>query len=234
MPENAQIILTPGSLPEGACYTSEQERYNAFTEATTGALPGTYGTINKGSTAPNADDRANPWVRNNPDGSPDGVYIYFDGSWKRKHPLEPGLIMMWAGAIGDIDAIDGGAAGTATLIAGPFWEVVTAMAAKFPVGVGAFASGATVAVTGTGGEEKHVLVTAELPEVLGTIKSPYTAIIMEEPGEGAFSLGSDNANISKVSINDAIKGGDAVGHNTLPPYYGLYFVKRSIRQYYSI
>lgn len=234
MPENAQVILTPGTLPEGACYETEQIRYNAYIEATTGALPGEYGTINKGSTAPNADDRMNPWVRTNPDGSPDGTYIYFDGSWKRKHPLDPGLIMMWAGAIGDIDAIDGGAAGTATLISGPFWEVVTAMAARFPVGVGSFPSGTAVAVTGTGGEEKHVLVTAELPEVLGTIKSPYNAILMEEPSEGNFALNSDNNNISKVSLNDAIKGGDNTGHNTLPPYFGIFFVRRTVRIYYSI
>jgi hypothetical protein len=238
MPENAQVIITPTTLPEGACYTTEQERLIGFAEAMTGQLPGNYGTINIGSDAPAADDRVNPWVRSNVDGSPDGTYIYFDGTWKRKHPLDPGLIMMWAGTAGGVDTLDGGVAGAATINSGPFWEIVTAMAAKFPVGVGTFASGTAVAVTGTGGEDRHTLVTAELPAVLGQFPANTEGVLLNLTAGGANGIVAGPGTWKKSDLADLVTGGNPLisdkSHQNLPPYFGIFYVRRSVRIYYSI
>lgn len=227
--------MTPTTLPEGACYDTEQERHNEFAEHLIGTLPGTYGAVNTGSDAPEANDRGNPWARTNADGSPDGVYHFYNGSWKRKHPLDPGLIMMWAGSSASVDTIDGGTAGTATVDSGPFWEIVTAMAAKFPVGVGTFASGTAVAVAGTGGEDRVTLETKHLPESLGRFGTDVEKALGRKNAGGVALGGSGPWNF--LDLPDFIKGGTTdtdKSHNNLVPYYGIFFIKRSIRQNYSI
>lgn len=247
MPENPQIILTPGTLPEGACYGTEQERLNGFAEAITGALPDNYTTWNGGPDAPTADDRHKPWHRTNADGSPDGDYDYFEGSWKRRHREFPGKIIMWDGSAAAVDALDGGAAGTVTTMSGPFWEMVTALAAKFPVGVGAFASGAAVAVTGTGGEEKVVLVMNNLPSEPPPLGHKVDKMLVHRDEEGeetnADRKGLDQHDSdhvyrtnSETDHDDNALGdlGEDEGHNNLPPYYGVYFLRRTARIYYSI
>lgn len=239
MPENAQIVFTPATLPEGSCFASEQERFNAFGSYLSGYLPDNYSTVNFGPDAPEANDRDKPWFRSNSDGSPDGVYFYFNGSWKRTHPLDPGHIHLWLGSAGAVDSLDGGAAGTATVDAGPFWEVVADFAAKFPVGVGTFASGTNVAVAGTGGEDRHTLSTQELPEVLGRLGDGIEKILAKkDSGAGNVSFGSIAGSWqSYENLSDAIRGGTAAtdkSHQNLPPYLGVYMIRRSIRRWYSI
>jgi hypothetical protein len=232
MPD-AVLSFEAAQLPEGTCFATEQERLNAFVAAMRGILPGNYSTVNKGSTAPESNDRDKPWLRTNPDGSPDGTYYFFDGTWKRAHPLSPGAVMIWTGDASGVPTLDGGSAGTATTMSGPFWEIDPGFAARFPVGVGAFASAAVVNVRDTGGEEKHELLTAELPTALGSLKDPYLSIIAEEPA-GNFSLNGTNGAIRKAPLNDLLKGGEGTAHNNLPPFIGVYFIRRTARTHYSI
>lgn len=236
MPDNAQIVFTPATLPEGSCFASEQERFNAFGAHLTGYLPGNYSTVNYGPDAPEANDRTKPWFRSNADGSPDGVYFYFNGSWKRRHPLDPGHIHLWLGTAGAVDAIDGGAAGTVTVDAGPFWEVVPEFAAKFPVGVGTFASGLNVAVSATGGEERHTLETKELPNVLGAFKDGVLKVYGRRQGEIGAAVGGTGQMVA-LDFDDVVQGGTGAtdkSHNNLPPLIAAYFIRRTIRTFYSI
>lgn len=236
MPENAQVILTPGTLPEGACYETEQERLNAFIEVTAGQLPDTYSTINVGSTAPQPNDRNNPWHRTNTDGSPDypGMWDYFDGAWRQRHPLPPGIIAMYDGDASLIPTLDGGTAGTATLYSGPFWEVVTQLQARFPVGAGTFPTAGAVAVGATGGEERVTLETKHLPEVLGRFGTDVEKAFAKKSGAGGAANGGAGGPYFNLDLADFIKGGttDAdKSHNNLPPYYVVSFIRRTARLY---
>ena len=236
MPTNANVILTPATLPAGSCFASEQERLNAFAEHVSGVLPDTYSTVNVGSTAPQPNDRDKAWLRTNTDGSPDGLYFYYNGSWKRKHPVDPGFIGLWLGTPGDIDALDGGTAGTATLYAGPFWRIATEFAARFPLGVGTLPIAGAVAVGATGGEERVTLETKHLPTVLGRLKDPFTKLIGTVTGGGTNGENSGGA-VARDEMSNVILGGTAdtdKSHNNVPPYVGVYFIVRTIRTMYSI
>jgi hypothetical protein len=237
MPNDAEITFSAAQLPEGACYSTEQERLGAFAQYLTGTLPGEYSTVNVGSSAPAANDRDKPWLRTNTDGSPDGVYHWYDGSWKRKHPEAVGTIKLWLGTADAVTTLDGGVAGTATTASGPFWEVVSAFAARFPVGVGTFEASGAVAVSGTGGTDKHTLTTAEMPE--------HTHGPLEDDGETATGIctrltagdgraGSldSGTNFKQQTTTAAAGGGQA--HTNLPPYVGAYFIRRTVRQFFSI
>lgn len=229
---SAQVVLTPTTLPEGACYANEQERLNEFASHVVGELPGNYSAVNYGTSTPAVNDRDKPWYRLNPDGSPDGWYSFFNGSWKRPHTLSTGITTLWTGNAALIDTLDGGSAGVVTIQSGPFWQIVTALSAKFPLGVGTLLSGAAVAVGATDGEEKHALLTAELPTVLGTLKDPFTKLL------GTVSSGGTNGenaggSVARSEMSNVIKGGDGTAHNNMPPWYGVYFIQRTGRFFYS-
>lgn len=234
MPNDAVLSVVPANLPEGACFATEQERLIAFARYLRVVLPGNYSTVNTGSSTPNANDRDKKWIRDNPDGSPDGTYTFFDGTWKRKHPLDPGFIGLFTGSSSEIPTLDGGEAGVITTISGAFWEVATEFNARFPLGVGTLPSSTAVAALGTGGEEKHTLLTTELPSVLGDFASGVDRAIGRKATAGATTFGSIPSQYHPLEFNEFIQGGDDTPHNNMPPYVGAYFIRRTSRLYYSI
>lgn len=171
------------------------------------------------------------------------------GAWISLHPLPPGAVMMYEGSEASITTFDGGEAGAVTSISGPMWEKVTQLNARFPVGPGTLPSTAVINVTDTGGEENHELIEEEIPE--------HTHLIAD-PEVGASSLTSPNqvldnqvtdagllnytlqgktdeeATVGKTSPFGGDADGDTVGHNNLPPYYGIFFIRRTARTHYRV
>ncbi len=167
MPDGAQVVLSSTQLPEGFCPggpSAEQQRFDAYMQRAIGVLPGNFSVWNYGSDTPSVDNRGIPWHRINTDGSPDRDYDFFNGAWSSLHPVPPGVITMWMGDPTTIDTFDGGEAGTVSAQTGPMWEIVTTMAARVPIGVGALPSGTALATGATGGEENHTLLVAEMPK----------------------------------------------------------------------
>ena len=198
--------------------------------------------FNYGDSTPAVDDQDRPWIRTI-GGKPDRMYSFISGQWISKHSIPAGgnVRQMWVGSEGDLETYDGGAAGAVNEMAGPFWTVDTAMAARFPVGVGDFAA----AVKATGGEENHTLLTAEMPAHKHAPFSGGKKIWHDKyNGSGQdgttgdtrvnhFGDGPEGAGISLAE--DLYKeAGDGEAHNNLPPYYGVYFIKRTSRIYYTV
>ncbi len=223
---NSPITFVNGQLPEGFCFSSWPQVFNSFTELLSGYLPGQYTVWNYGNTEPAASDRSNPWLRLNADGSPDRIYVYFGGNWVSPNPVIPESpeIRIWSGLIADLVTYDGGEAGTVTDSTGPMWEEVTAMRGLFPLGAGTLPSGAVVGVGDTGGEEKHSLIATEMPPHTHDIRG-----IGIDPESDSRGFGTT------VAVRSAGGTGTpaaVVGHNNMPPYIGVAFIKRTARIWY--
>jgi|10_taG_2_1085330.scaffolds.fasta_scaffold72524_2 hypothetical protein len=242
MASNQQVILQAGSVPTETCFESIQQLYNTFINNTTAYVAGGYSLFNYGDSTPAVDDQDRPWVRTI-GGKPDRIYSFVNGKWISKHSIPAGgnVRQMWVGSEVELETYDGGESGTAKDMAGPFWTVDTDMSARFPVGVGDFAA----AVKGTGGEENHTLLTAEMPahkhapfaggkkiwhdKYLGSSQEGTTG----DTRVRHFGDGPEGAGISLAE--DLYKeAGDGEAHNNLPPYYGVYFIKRTSRIYYTV
>ena len=154
------------------------------------------------------------------------------GVWLSPHPTPPSSDerRMWIGIDTDLITYDGGDANPLSLYSGAMWAVDTAFAARFPVGVGTFAASGAVAVLGTGGEDKHLLTIAEMP-AHDHPGSNLSHTIATDSGGSDMGADYDTDNKDPIVLTIASQGG-GTAHNNLPPYIGVYFIKRTIRQFY--
>lgn len=135
------FAVAVGSLPPGVCFTTPQ----AFADQLAAILqisanPADF-TLNYGTVTPSPDKQNLPWFRLNMDGSFDRLYFFWNGSWKSRHYITPGVGMMYVdpatGLAGDpatVPTYDGGDVGPITDTTGSFWIVrPDAVKARFPV-----------------------------------------------------------------------------------------------------
>jgi len=205
-------------------------------------FPDDVAPVNFGSDTPAPDRRDRPWVRTNNDGSPDRLYVYWNGTWVSRHAMPPGAVIMYEGTQSSIPTFDGGENTPVTAIGGPFWEEVTQMQARSPIGPGVLPSGATINVGNQGGEEKHVLVTAEMPKHLHTVVTRKidgieiigSSEIRVEAFE-AYTNGTDTPLPSPLyaSKNTSEVGSDTA-HNNMSPWYGIFAIRRTARLFYRV
>lgn len=225
------VTISTASVPSDFCPTSFAQAWPFGVSLLQAELSGNNFSFNYGPTTPGPDDRDKPWFRTNADGTPDRWYVYVSGAWIAKNPTPVGATWIFTGIEADITTFDGGEAGAVTATTGPMWERDTAFDARFPVGVGTLPSTATIAVTGTGGEEKHKLIEEEIPAhdhnlpiVMSTKVSPKTL-----HAESGSEVGG---------VAPEVFGGDSTGatveHNNLPPYVGVFFIRKTARLYYRL
>lgn len=142
MPQDAQITFNPGTLPEGFCPQSEQQRFNTYISHLSGILPGTFSTFVVSASQPSVDQQSYPWIKVNADGSIVGIYTFANGAWVRPHPIPPGpngARMLWADTLGNLATFEGGDAGAITSTTGAFWELDSDWTDKLPRGAGTVA-----------------------------------------------------------------------------------------------
>lgn len=227
------VTISTSDVPASYCPPSFAAAWAFGVSLLSAELAGNNFSFNYGPTTPAPDDQGKPWLRTDPTtGLPYRWYVFVGGSWVALHPFPVGFVGMYEGSLASIDTYDGGEAGTVTATTGPMWERVTQLDARFPMGPGTLPSGAAVAVTNTGGEEKHTLVEAELPKI--EIQSRQRTDLVDGGGSAALL---DHATFgTQVTVDEF--GGDASGntvaHNNLPPFYSLFFIRRTARLYYRI
>jgi hypothetical protein len=236
MPNLTLITLTPPSLPVGYCPTNYQQLANDVISGTQATFNSSIGNsfFNFGASVPALNNQVYPWL--DEDGN---WWIYKDGYWLRKNPVAIGSSerRVYVGTTTDLQTYDGGNTNAPSNWSGPMWEVDTLFEARFPVGAGTFAASGVVSVNGTttstavAGEDKHTLVTSEMP------KHSHTMTWDSQDTAGGNQLKTLYLGPDANAFNDIVKssgdaGGDAA-HNNLPPFYGVYFIKRTSRVYYT-
>jgi hypothetical protein len=235
MPTNPQVTLTAGTLPGGFCPVNEQERFNEYAKRLTGQLPGSYSTIVFQAAKPSVADQDKLWVRTNADGTLDRSYTFSNGIWRSPHAIPPNFTMLYWGDISSIDSFDGGAAGTVTATAGPFWAEVTEARGRFPIhpDPNKVLLTTPVSVKGTGGEELHTLVPGALPDHVHQLVGANLAI---QYGGGTLAAAFLKRDVAGTSVVETVEtsGGNNKAHNNMPPYIGLYLLRRTARLYYII
>jgi hypothetical protein len=145
-----------------------------------------------------------------------------------------------------------------TAITGAMWQVDTALAFKVPMGAGTNSitydgnAATTLAVTGAAGEERHTLAGNESLDSnhvhqLGRLDNAgqidlylRSATAVPAQAGNAYRVKGNGAettqDLSALNKQDVVTGGlnsaaTIVSHQNLPPVYGVYFVKRTARQY---
>ena len=231
------IQLTPPSLPSGYCPTSYQQLASDIINGTAAQFRSDIGNsfFNFGGFEPSAENRIYPWMDD--DGN---WWAYQGGYWARKHSVAAGSAerRIFIGSTAELESYDGGSPGTVTQYTGPMWEVDSVFAARFPVGVGTFAESGTVSVgltstsTGVAGEDKHALISAENgPHIHDLVLDKVS--VADTGGVLRFPNGdSQEQVVPKTFATDS--SGEGTPHNNLPPFYGVYFIKRTAREYYTV
>jgi hypothetical protein len=230
MPNLTLITLTPPSLPVGYCPTNYQQLANDVISGTQATFNSSIGNsfFNFGASIPALNNQVYPWL--DEDGN---WWIYKDGYWLRKNPVAIGSSerRVYVGTTTDLQTYDGGNTNTLSNWSGPMWEVDTEFEARFPVGAGTFAASGVVVVQGkvtstaVAGEDKHTLTVPEIPAHSHNF-FPLVTADANNGGANGVQYGA-TANVATSST-----GGDAA-HNNLPPFYGVYFIKRTSRVYYT-
>lgn len=226
----SSIAITTLDVPSNFCHQNWQVSWSFLVGLLRAEAEGL--AYNFGNTTPAAIDRDKGWFRTNADGTPDGWYAYANGNWLMRALLPaPGAIILWDGSAAGIDTLDGGEVGAVTTTTGPFWERVTAMDAKFPLGPGTLPGGTVVNVGDTGGAEDVTLDLDQIPSHDHGI--PNKKLLHQTLSSGILEQGSGN-NISLATFQ--AEGGDSndvtVAHNNMPPWRGIFFIRRTQRIYH--
>ena len=231
MPNLTLITLTAPSLPANYCPASYQKLANDIIGGTQATFNSTIGNsfFNFGPTYPAINNQIFPWL--DQDGN---WWIYDQSLWTRKNPVAAGGFdrRIFVGTTTDLLSYDGGdGTATATTTTGPMWMVDTLFDARFPVGAGAFAASGAVVVLGTAtstsivGEDQHTLTVPEIPAHTHNF-FPLVTADANNGGANGVQYGT-TANVATSST------GGGAAHNNLPPFYGVYFIKRTSRVYYT-
>jgi hypothetical protein len=245
MPNLTLFTLTAPSLPTNYCPLSYQNLANDIIEGTQVTFNSTIGNsfFNFGPSIPAINNRIYPWLDENGQ-----WWIFSQGVWLYKNTVVAGGYdrRIFVGTTTDLLSYDGGD-GTAVAgdTFGPMWMVDTSFDARFPVGAGTFAASGAVAVNGTAtatsivGEDKHTLNASEIPthnhnvrvETANgvTVSNLMCTDFAEKPAGNGNNDFSFQAGIHVVADNF----GGGLSHNNLPPFYGVYFIKRTSRIYYT-
>ena len=218
------------TLAAGACPSTYQELADLFAAI----YSVTVNTNNTGIvvSATKPADTTVVWKQLGSDGRPIRDYFFVGGLWLSRHTIESGVIVEWDEALPNFATFDGGDASPLSDVSGPMWEDVPELRARFPIGAGTLPSGTALAVGDTGGEEKHILTIPELPA--HTHDGPANEADSTSGGDYHAVWTENDGTTPVVPPHATGSTGGGLGHNTMPPYYTVYFLRRTARQFYAV
>jgi hypothetical protein len=256
MADNIQCVVNVGSLPPAAKFPDWQTLVNEIGKILNVYLPGAYSPINYGSTTPTAENQDRPWVRTNVDGSPDRVYVYYNGKWVSPHPITgaSSYRALWVGSLASLYSFDGGDGTDPTVIAptattGAMWQEDTDFQDKIPMGVLA-ATGQVPTVGATAGALDATIAEANLPEhfhfVANTEQNTSNETALQSThsldraaddwlgGNRQYALSGTDAATKPATVGKTSVVGSGTALSILPPVRGIYVIKRSARTHFAV
>lgn len=268
------VIPTPQTLPQGFCPATYQDMLNGFSQNQIVVIPDSTVQFIVQTTPPS--DTTKAWLQIDTLGRPTRIYFYGQGHWLSLHPLFPNFPIPWFAALPStspytridsttgtgLGTFDGGdSSGVGGLYSGPMWEVVTEMAALFPLAAGSLPDGTSVTQGATGGEQLHKLLPAEGAEdpnhthatgrwqtagnqvdylIYGASNAPDSLTVRAAGGRDSSTL--DTKTLGTIptpgdysitaGVNGTTAGATVTPHNTMPPYLGMNWIRRTQRLYY--
>jgi microcystin-dependent protein len=118
------------------------------------------------------------------------------------------------------------------------WEIDANGSGKFPVIVGAFTASGSVDVTGSttstgvAGSDQHTLTELEIPEHNHTVTLDRQDCAGGNQQNTVYD-GTDNGATEDGVVRDTDVAGGGQPHNNLPPFYGVYIIKRTARYFFT-
>lgn len=249
------------SLPiPGTCWPSDFSALFAYLEALGVAnVPDNITGITYGSVDPQPEGIGRPWFNTTVNRLYNWNTTY--GGWTSLYwpPPKPatgsliGPVLMWNGTEAQLAAYDDLGPHTTVIdgaeqFSGPFWEIAGEMAGRMPLGVGTLPlSGLTKAVTDTGGVDQVAITAAALPSHRHFVSlapdTDTTSYLPEETAEnGGFQAtgasGMRFSNVSSTKVGQTRETGNAPDDlqklDNMPPYYTVYFIRRTLRKFYTL
>lgn len=225
------LQVNAGNLPTGFCPATLQEMLVGFSAVQSVTFPSTFAGVTVSSSKPT--DQTQAWLQLDSLGRPTRLYWFAQGAWLSLHPCVPGFTMIWTGALPDFTTFDGGDANALSQISGPMWEEVVSLRVRFPLGAGTLPSGTVINSGDIGGEENHTLSLNEIPSHTHAIPNFGGPV-----GATAVIVGDNATPIAQPDISTRATGGNpdgtTAGHQNMPPYLGVYFLRRTSKLYYSV
>lgn len=227
-------VQKAGAMPSGYCFTTWPQLFSDILEALILSMPGNFAGFVVGSSEPAESDRDKAWLKVSNGCAPLGLFLFYNGSWKRAipHHLQPGSIIDYYDVTLDpndhaensvkisfLDVYDETYT-PGTPAVNPFWRVCDGtngtpdLRGRVRVGAGTGTLLTDRKQGESSGTEQHTLSLSEIP----TIQMPISS------GVGSVSAFNAGTKTADVALNT---GGAA--HNNMQPYYVVYPIIRTSR-----
>ena len=226
------VTLQFAGLASGYCMTTFNQLGLDIITATSAALAGNTNTFNYGNSTPSAGNQDKPWLRLNSDGTIDRWYSFSSGLWLSPHYQCPGQVIMYEGTEASIDTFDGGEAGAITAMTGPFWEKVTSLNARSPIGPGTLPTTTVINIGDDIGDEQHTNALSEMILHHHPIKAHASAPILG--GDGGAILNHPTPGTDYDANTEDAGSATPTPFSIIHPCHAIWFIRRSGRLYYRI
>lgn len=245
---NLLLPILAGTLGQGECPTTLQGILNLFANNMQAVLANGRSFYNYGPDKPAPEFQPYPWLR-----TTDGRWYQFSGVWRTPNNYNLSERRWWAGLESDLINYDGGSAGAVTPTTGPMWVVDHDFDGRSPMGPGAVAGkSSALTVNEDYGAAQHTLTEAEgavgahvhdyglyvggtgagFAGQTGTVTTtPYTSLFIGE--SSAASATPTTANMITLAANNGA-GVTSAAFSVVHPVRGLFCIKPSGRQYYTV
>jgi len=253
------LVIIPGTLPEGYCWPSNPDDFQKAVLALARAkLPSqSGGGVVIGQNAPGSTDWDKLWVRTDSSGNLIRNYTHGGyGLWVSPHPEPPASSKryLWVGLEADLKTFDEGVDEPVTAVTGPFWEVDHNFDGRCLIAPGVVDDDLTVAIGDQGGEStvklttnqiaahKHLSPTRFREANVDVAYTDFQGVVPFTDTTGKVEIDTNHYDDFLHAYTDfnplpAASGDDPGGveaHNNLPPYRGVFLIKRTARQFYSV